>query len=948
MRPLAEFQARDIVENYYLLITKTIMSTLYPRGSEWRKWDLHVHTPGGKIYDAYRTSDGTDPLDKFCDALEASDVMAFGITDYFCSDGFTSFTQRFKQRHPKSRKAFFFNLELRLNEAVNRAQEEVNVHLVFNPASLEKLPKFLSCLEVTKTAAGAVKLTCAELRTDQDYKSATVARDAIDSAFERTFGAKAVRSDHFLVVSAANNDGLRPERGKLRKENISDEIDKTSDAFFGNAKSVPYFLKKDRYEDGSEALKRPTVSGSDSHSFADLENALGKQQIKTTDGNEVIEKDVTWIKADLTYEGLKQMLYEPESGERVFIGPNRPDTKNDYKVIRKIRFEDSKDFPTEIVLNDNLCSIIGSRSSGKSALLAYIGHSIDPAQVEKMISGPGEGDDFQWNKVKARLKYGIEWANGKTPQECGGSVVYVRQNYLFEKSKDPEEIKRKIEPVLFKTLPTFHAQYEQATAGVEGNNDQIGEAVSDWFVAADEIKALDLQLREIGDKKAIEQQQKATNDQIKAIQEKNKLSEEELTQYKDIRAQYGAWLARNKEIDKDLALISNASEGSGHFTSVRLHISPALTSVPAKVQEQLKPLIGAAEADALKAMNKRVSTYKAEIDKEKTENVAAMEKIRETNKTLLEKHKKNVELEPLIKAAAIHAEQLRKIDAINATRKTKEVELTAAEGRITAALQGRAALIAGLQSYMETADQSGMHDLRFGIEAQLDKADQEEVSQGLNLRENTEFVSKNELRVDAVRKEPGKFLSAIYQGKQKTKDRQSPRVVATSVLQLTEKVLFNALMEGDKIGGFSASTMTPGKRALFALRLILEESDDTWPLLIDQPEDDLDSRAIFNEVVPFLKKKKRERQVIMVSHNANLVIGADSEQLVVANRHGDDRKNEDGLQFNYLTGSLEYSRLHDPDCRDTLGSQGVCEHACSILDGGKTAFEGRKQKYQIR
>ena len=154
-------------------------------------------------------------------------------------------------------------------------------------------------------------------------------------------------------------------------------------------------------------------------------------------------------------------------------------------------------------------------------------------------------------------------------------------------------------------------------------------------------------------------------------------------------------------------------------------------------------------------------------------------------------------------------------------------------------------------------------------------------------------------------------------------------------------------MEGDKIGGFSESTMTDGKRALFALKLILAESEDTWPLLIDQPEDDLDSRSIYDDVVPFLKKKKKERQIIMVSHNANLVIGADSEQVIVANRNGTDRKNTDGKQFNYLTGSLEFSKIKDNDCEDTLLSQGIREHACEILDGGKEAFEKRKKKYNI-
>ena len=86
----------------------------------------------------------------------------------------------------------------------------------------------------------------------------------------------------------------------------------------------------------------------------------------------------------------------------------------------------------------------------------------------------------------------------------------------------------------------------------------------------------------------------------------------------------------------------------------------------------------------------------------------------------------------------------------------------------------------------------------------------------------------------------------------------------------------------------------------------------------------------------------------MVSHNANLVIGSDSEQVIIANRHGTDRKNEDGRQFNYLTGSLEYSKAKDNDCNDTLKSQGVCEHSCDILDGGKIAFEQRKNKYNIK
>jgi ABC-type Mn2+/Zn2+ transport system ATPase subunit len=101
--------------------------------------------------------------------------------------------------------------------------------------------------------------------------------------------------------------------------------------------------------------------------------------------------------------------------------------------------------------------------------------------------------------------------------------------------------------------------------------------------------------------------------------------------------------------------------------------------------------------------------------------------------------------------------------------------------------------------------------------------------------------------------------------------------------------------------------MTPGKQAMFALTLILSESEEAWPLLIDQPEDDLDSRSIYDVLVAYLARTKCERQIIMVTHDANLVIGADSEQVVVANRHGQDWQNVGGRTFDYFTGSLEGS-----------------------------------------
>jgi len=332
------------------------MDNPYRRGSVWRKWDLHVHAPSGKLSDAYKTNDGNEVLEKFCDYLEQSDVEVFGITDYFCYSSFQPFIDKFKKKYPDSKKTFFFNFELRLNETVNKELEEVNINLIFNPASLKSVPKFLSKLSVVKTGRNETAIMCSELER-KDFESATVTRAAITKAFEETFGKKAVRQDVFLIITAANNDGLRPQRGVKRKEEISDEIDKFSDGFFGSRQNVDYYQKTDRFENKDiTAVKKPVISGSDAHSFDDLNNSLGKRYLRKEekDGKkiEVIITDPTWIKSDPTFEGLKQIIYEPT--ERVSIGPLEPDQKDDFKVIRKIKFKDSQDFPAEIEFNKNI------------------------------------------------------------------------------------------------------------------------------------------------------------------------------------------------------------------------------------------------------------------------------------------------------------------------------------------------------------------------------------------------------------------------------------------------------------------------------------------------------------------------------------------------------------------------------------------------------------------
>ena len=69
---------------------------------------------------------------------------------------------------------------------------------------------------------------------------------------------------------------------------------------------------------------------------------------------------------------------------------------------------------------------------------------------------------------------------------------------------------------------------------------------------------------------------------------------------------------------------------------------------------------------------------------------------------------------------------------------------------------------------------------------------------------------------------------------------------------------------------------------LLLLYLGLDDSDDR-PLLIDQPEENLDPKSIYDELVGLFQAAKKKRQVIMVTHNANLVVNTDADQIIIAN-----------------------------------------------------------------
>lgn len=527
------------------------MKITWPRGSEWRKWDLHLHAPGTKLNDQFTTSDGSDVWDAYCRTLHDSDVQAFGIADYFSADGYFSACAKYKERYPDSGKVFFPNIELRTNDVVNREQEEVHIHIIFNPFRRdhpEKIRHFLDTLKTNKTDNHGRNVRASELNGENDYAAATTTRVFIQEALAETYGRGADLLDSLLIVTAANNDGIRAERGRRRKLLITDELDKFSDAFFGSASNVDYFLRTNRAEDKNEYTRpKPVISGSDAHSLIDLEEKLGQVVSDVTDG---IIHEPTWIKADLTYEGLKQIIFEPRN--RVFIGAEpeieRRVRENRTRYIESLHITCIDGYRPDqhgtwfcdekIVLGKELVAIIGNKGSGKSAvtdIIGLLGNSHN--QLSRSSSGQKAEELFSFLNREKFLKGGcarhfrgtLTWYEGEpdcklldaqVATHLPEKVEYLPQKYLEKLCANiaDDEFRATLSEVIFRYVKP---------------QDRYGRSTLDDLIqyrtqqAQDDITRKKQELHE-ANAAVVSIEKKLTDDYRKELEEKIRLKREDL------------------------------------------------------------------------------------------------------------------------------------------------------------------------------------------------------------------------------------------------------------------------------------------------------------------------------------------------------------------------------------------------------------------------------------
>jgi ATPase subunit of ABC transporter with duplicated ATPase domains len=223
------------------------------------------------------------------------------------------------------------------------------------------------------------------------------------------------------------------------------------------------------------------------------------------------------------------------------------------------------------------------------------------------------------------------------------------------------------------------------------------------------------------------------------------------------------------------------------------------------------------------------------------------------------------------------------------------------------------------------------------IDQFLNKAD---VKQTLSSewRDGYEYRYKAETHQQSI----AAMFAGLLSGKVRTVKNRSAKEAAHELLQNRYFLDFQLVYKGDPL-----EKMSPGKKGLVLLKLLIALSQEEWPVLLDQPDDDLDSRSVYTDLVSFIRARKARRQIIVVTHDPNLVVGADAELVTVANQDGQETGRENRkFHFEYVTGSLEHS-FECPEAREPaiLYRKGIREHVCEILEGGEKAFREREQKY---
>ena len=713
----------------------------------------------------------------------------------------------------------------------------------------------------------------------------------------------------------------------------------SADAIFsGNDSDRTYYLGHG-VDNKSEVIYqygslKPCYHGSDAHTLAKIFNPDHGRYC--------------WIKADTTFEGLKQTLYEPE--ERVIIQKEYPDTHDNHHVIDYIEFHD-KDFHREkIVFNEYLNCIIGGKSTGKSLLLRSLAYNVDRKYaLEQENSVPNK------NSRGFDIRAKVVWKDGT---DSPRKFVYIPQTYLnslIDKPEEDSEINKLVFDVLLKKDRRIKNAYYELVQDKQSINNKLHKSILKYQDLTTELASLTRLIVENGTPDIYEKSiEELTKERLEFMQSFY-LEKSEIDRYGELQKERAVTNNRKLDLEQEIERLPQLKSPVISFAE-----EPFFTK---EYLERRVPLSAGAIADFLdkfqrslavqwkEQISSLISTYLKDVNDLK----AALVEGEGEYQTLRQKMVNNSKLDVFNTKITQEQGKLEVARMLASRNQQIKEEINECIKNIIGSQEEYykkyAAFVDLINGFVNN---SAYTDLTFKAKVIWKKTEFEKMlSSTLDNRRFPSFVQKYGFDLTALNYNDygSKLLyllwSSIFDDDAELKLAIKGNNGRLNALQRLFDDWYNIHYEV-KSGKDVIDQMSPGKKALVLLELLISLETDKCPILIDQPEDDLDNRSIYNELVEYLKKTKHKRQVILVTHNANVVLGADAEEVIIANQEGVDTANIK-TTFEYRSGAIENCEpILDENgkvLKGVLYATGIQTQICDILEGGKLAFDLRKQKY---
>lgn len=918
----------------------TTLKRSYPRGSEWRKWDLHIHTPASFLFNGTKNlrdmsmEERTAEIKLFIDTINKSDVDVFCIMDYWTFDWYLELQEYIATNPNELKKTVFPGMELRIESPTNY---RLNIHCILSDTlskqelidfkselyirSIEKklsddaLIKFAKSLDESK--AGKHGFAKPEALDEEKLlqlgsQTAEITQDSLKKAFSQI-----PVDTGYVILPYDTSDGLlklnweehpHADNYFMQSAHIFETRDQRNIDLISGIKTPENekFFENFYKTTGSQA--KPCISGSDAHKYSDY----GKYP----------SNRITWIKADPTFEGLKQIIFEPK--ERIRIQEANPESDFDKPLFTSIQIiENTKIFDivnsqlqftkTYLPLNRGLVSIIGGRGQGKSMLINFLGHGFSKEINPRLQARIQLNDNFQveWKQSsEAAFKTYLLGSQKELP------FTFIYQSKIKEIADDNEVLKKEIIDIL------KGAGFQKPVSKID--EFQIKETIQKYWNIKDWLEKIDDNGKKVNDKDIIQRKITSIKEIITLVSEgSNKFLLEAFV--------LGIEIINNKN-EENLKLKKLRNK----LLSFRDSINEDLF-----IYDSIPPIDTSEQQRRIAVLYKRnlEEIYKAESD----------------NKKIKEKDFKNYkgDLSQLLSNLTNHQKEITELEEQLKTISENEVELAETKSKLNEIIKEQLnILIEEATSITETWKNRIFDNPDRGkSENELIKkilADKNINIEGTIFFNSSAFLASAERLIDGRSLKP-KSKDKIFDLLKLGAESSSHDVLNYTIEKLeaikeenigcfyggSESDIFKIFVDPTikdryvqvvaniTVDGKNLNELSAGQKGTVYLCLKLATQLFSGPIVFDQPEDDLDNDFITNQLIDLFKEIKKYRQVIIVSHNANLVVNADSEQIIVANNENEE--------LSYESGSLENEKINYDICR--------------ILEGGQRAFEKRRNKY---